>query len=90
MHPCTSSVVPEHFQETNKMFRTFLFSCYVFRDENPAIAYRHESNCNNLCIMRKHKKIENALPNKYYVLPIFLTDFCTNPLCPKTVAIFLQ
>ena len=26
----------------------------------------------------------------YYVLRIFLTEFCTNPLCPKTVAIFLQ
>jgi len=39
MHSCTSSVVPEHFQETNKMFRTFLFSRYVFQDEKSTTPY---------------------------------------------------
>jgi hypothetical protein len=90
MHLCTSSVVPEHLQETNKMFRTFLFSRYVFRGAKPGTAYIYESSPSNLRIMRKHKKNKNALPNMYYVLRIFLTEFCTNPLCPKTVAMFLQ
>jgi len=54
---------------------------------NP-LSYKRGSS--NLRIMRKHKKLENVLPNKYYVLTSFLTDFCTNPLCPKRVAIFLQ
>ena len=52
--------------------------------------FYYESSPSNLRIMRKHKKIKNALPNMYYVLRIFLTEFCTNPLCPKTVAMFLQ
>jgi len=90
MHPCTSSVVPEHFQETNKRFRTFLFSRYVVRGAKPGTPY-HIKGVPVICALWENtKKLENVLPNKYYVLTSFLTDFCTNPLCPKRVAIFLQ
>ena len=53
--------------------------------------FSYKRGSSNLRIMRKHKKIKkNALPNKYYVLSIFLTDFCTNPLSPEKVLSFLQ
>jgi len=77
MHPGTSSVVPEPFQETNEKRRTFLFSRYVFRGASPQPL---GGGCSNLRIIRKHNNIESALQNKYYVLTIFLTDFSTNTL----------
>jgi len=81
---------PRTFSGDQEDVRDIVHFALRFSGRKSRNCFSYESNCNNLCIMRKHKKLENALPNKYYVLPIFLTDFCTNPLCPKRVAIFLQ